>query len=95
MLFKNLIKVPGKSFESLTKSDIADMIDAYLSDGNECFYASALPEFMIIPNKVEWIESVRLKILNIDEARRLYDNLDGISTVAGREDLKKIIIELR
>jgi len=47
-MFEKIIKIKGKnSFDQLSLSEVADMIDSFLLDGSSSFDKSALSEFLI------------------------------------------------
>jgi len=47
MGFAELIRIPGKSsYDQLTKSEVAMMIDAFLGEGNEFFDPLAFNDFL-------------------------------------------------
>lgn len=95
MGFRNLIKLPGKDFFNLSRSDAADMIDAYIMGGNALYEHAALPEFMLVPNPIKWLEELRIQIAHIDADKRTDDERDGLATEAGREDLALLSRVLR
>lgn len=93
--FKKLIKIKGKNFFNLTPDEAADMIDAYLAGGNERFEATALPEFMLVPNTTPWLEGLRNQIMFVDDERRTAEQRDGLASDTGRKDLASISRTLR
>jgi hypothetical protein len=93
--FHRLIKVEGRNFFNLSCQDAADMINAFLEGGNDRYDYSALPEFMLVPNKTFWLEELRLRLRGIDDNRRTTDEQDGLASVAGRGDLSALSLELR
>ena len=90
-----LVKEKGKNFFNLTKEDVANMIDAYLLDGNDYFEYDALTEFMIIPNDNDALERVRRMVEDIDERHRKPTTLDGLASNDGRADLAALSQALR
>lgn len=97
MKFKitHLIKDPSKNFFNLTRGEVADMIESYLSGGSDKFDHAALPEFMLINNTTPWLENVRLNLKYIDESRRTSAQPDGLATNEGKADLINLAQELR
>ena len=93
--FRNLIKIGGKTFFNLSTIDVADMIDAYLSGGDDKFENEALPEFMLIPNETDELEKLREAIEDIDRRCREPDALDGLASIRGREELTALSRTLR
>jgi hypothetical protein len=93
--FRHLIKIEGKNFFNLSRSEAADMIDAYLAGGDDRYEDSALPEFMIVPNPTGWLEELRLQLARIDAGRRTEEENDGLATRAGRKDLAELSHALR
>lgn len=93
--FHRLIKVEGLDFFNLSRQDAADMIDGFLEGGNDRYSYSALPEFMLVPNKTSWLEELRMRLRGIDDNRRTADEHDGLASIEGRSDLSALSLELR
>ena len=93
--FENLIRIPGKSFFTLTDYDVACMIDAHIHGGSDMFHESALSEFLLVPNRVARLEKIRRRLKGIDEAERMPDEHDGLRTTGGLSALTHFANELR
>jgi hypothetical protein len=93
--FQRLVRRLGKSFANLSDIDVADMIEAHINEGSRDFHASALSEFMLVPNECPRLEEIRRRVALIDESSRTADLLDGLRTASGIARLKALASELR
>ena len=91
----NLVKIPGKNFFNLSNSEMAMMIDSFIAGGNEKFDESALPEFMLVPNRNPRLEEIRITIQQIDERNRTIYEPDGLGSSTGTQELKNLATSLR
>ena len=90
-----MIHVDGLDFFSLSHTDAADMIEAFLQGGSDRYDYSALPEFMLVPNRVPGLERLRLELQRIDEDCRTADERDGLASQNGRASLATLSRRLR
>lgn len=93
--FRNLVRLPGRTFYNLTDEDVALMIEAHSGGDNEGFEQSALSEFMVVPNKDAHLEQIRKIIIKIDESNRTPSSPDGLKSEEGLRALSDLECELR
>ena len=89
-----LMKGPQKSFEDLTLTDIARMIDAYLNGENDYFYEYAFSEFIILKFKNEFVDKIRIRSLEITERAFTRYEKGGSNNEIGRPELEVLMAEL-
>lgn len=92
MGFKELIKIPGKtSYDQLTNPEVAMMIDAFLTEGNEFFDPLAFNDFLHTQ-----LKNSDLKQLQEDMSSKAFGPTEGNEwPPINRHYLEQLIHELR
>jgi len=93
--FKNLIRIPGATFHTLSNEQVALMIEGAVFGENDLFDPGALHEFMLVPNRSTQLEQLRVRIERIALNNASGDCPDGLLTKAGMAELRDLVSELR